>query len=143
MPSQFYSKDTIPLKVLKEHVENLKVDFSCVKNLSKKSKLNTLGVKECQLEKYWFHLIAKWLKKFMWLWRYRLNSSQFNFKKCHSSRSSKRTYRKSQNHQVDFSYMSIATIAALGTLFLGLSPLLITTISRCLCVQKIRKRGKN
>ena len=39
--------------------------------------------------------------------------------------------------------MNIATIAALGTLFLGLFGLLITTISRCVAKRKVPKGGRS
>ena len=48
-----------------------------------------------------------------------------------------------RNRKVDFSYMNIATIAALGTLFLGLFGLLITTISRCVAKCNVPKGGRS
>ena len=65
--------------------------------------------------------------------------SQFNSKNTIPLETLKERIR---NRKVDFSYMNIATIAALGTLFLGLFGLLITAISRCVAKRKAPKGGR-
>ena len=66
--------------------------------------------------------------------------SQFNSKNTIPLETLKERIR---NRKVDFSYMNIATIVVLGTLFLGLFGLLITAISRCVAKRKTPKGGRS